>query len=147
MSSKRQQIVDAIETRMKTILTTGGYATNAGQRVYVWRTTPLADTELPALCLYDTTGEVNEDGGIIGKFSHRLDLSIEAIASGSTTRSVVRNMIADVFKALGTDEYFGGLVETTSSPSHDINLEQADKLIGAGIVKFSVTYRTNQWEI
>lgn len=145
--SKRQQIVDAIETRMKTILTANGYATNAGQHVYVWPTTARADSELPALLIFDTTAEINEDGGIIGKFQHTLEINIVAEASGSTSRTVVRSMIADIFKAIGTDEYFGGLVEVTSQPSHGINLEQGDKLYGAGIVRFSVTYRTNQWEI
>lgn len=145
--SKRQSIIDAIETRMKTILTTGGYQTNVGQRVSVWRITPFADTELPALCIYDTTAEINQDGGIIGQFTHTLGIHIEAIASGSATRADVRKMIADVFKAIGTDDSFGGLVEYTSSPSHEINLEQAEKAIGSGIIRFTVTYRTAQWEI
>lgn len=34
--SKRQRIVDAIKTRMATILTTGGYETNLGQNVREW---------------------------------------------------------------------------------------------------------------
>lgn len=143
----RQTIVDAIETRLKTILTTGGYATNAGQHVYVWRTTPLADAEYPALCIYDTTCAINTDGGIIGQHEHTLDISVEAIAAGSTTRSVVRSMMADVFKAIGTDDRFGGLVDMTIMQSHEINLEQGERVIGAGVVRFSVTYRTPQWQI
>src|SRR3990170_6560821 len=48
--SKRQQIVSALDTRLKTILTTGGYETNLGNNVKWWRQEPFADTESGISC-------------------------------------------------------------------------------------------------
>lgn len=99
MTIKRQDIVDAIETRMKTILTTGGYQTNVGQRVSVWPTTPMAETALSELAIYDHDAEVMETG-IIGQSRHELLVDIEVIIPGSDSRTDVRKALADINKAL-----------------------------------------------
>ena len=45
--SKRQRIVDAMKTRMATILTAGGYATNLGANVREWET-HIQQDDIPA---------------------------------------------------------------------------------------------------
>lgn len=142
--SIRQQIVDAIETRLKTILVTNGYQTNAGQKVFPWRLTVLGDADLPALCIYDTDCNIS-DVGTIGYFTHELQVDIEAIVTGSASRTDVRKMLEDIFKAIGVDRTWGNLAEHTEIQSHGINLEQAEKVIGAGQVRILITYRASLW--
>ena len=47
--SKRETVVQALDTLLETITTVGGYETNAGSNVYGWRDTPVDATMLPAL--------------------------------------------------------------------------------------------------
>ncbi len=144
--SKRQDIIDAIETRMKTILTSGGYATNVGQRVSVWPTTPMAETALSELAIYDHDAEVMETG-IIGQSRHELLVDIEVIIPGSDSRTDVRKALADINKALWSGLSLGGLCEPITILSNGINFEQAAKVLGAGIVKIRVPYYTAHGEI
>lgn len=142
--SLRQQIVDAIEARLRTITVANGYNTNAGQHVYVWRTVSLEDAELPALCVYDTDCAMAESGSI-GYMTHELQVVIDAIVSGSASRTEVRKLMEDVFRAIGVDRTWGALAEHTEIQSHGINLEQAERLIGAGQVRLLITYRAPLW--
>ncbi|RQW89937.1 MAG: hypothetical protein EHM79_02200 [Geobacter sp.] len=145
--SKRQQIVDAIETRMKTILTTGGYATNAGRNVFDWRITPIPETELPAICIYDGDCAIDYEETPVGLQGHFLIVDLVSDAKGSAARADVRKINADVVKAIGTDLTWGGLAVDTDLISHGLNMEQGDKPIGAGIVRIKIYYRTPLWEL
>lgn len=145
--SKRQQIVDAIETRMKTILTTGGYATNAGQHVFVWRKTPIPETELPSICIYDGECQIYYEETPVGLQGHFLTVELVADAKGAAAQVDVRKINADVVKSIGTDPTWGGLAIDTDLISHGINMEQGDKPIGAGVVQIKISYRTPLWEL
>lgn len=139
--SNRQQIIDAIETRLKTILTTGGYATNAGQHVYVWRTTPLADADLPALLVSDTGVTKNMDVSTLDTDYWDLLVDIEAATTGSSSREVMRSILADVRKAVKVDLTWGGLALHTAFESADIALEQGEKLTGGNMTRLRIIFQ------
>lgn len=144
--SKRQQIIDALETRMKTILTTGGYQTNVGQRVSVWPTVPMAEASASELSIFDHDAEVMETG-IIGQSRHELLVDIMVEIPGSDSRADVRKALADINKALWSGLTLGGLCEPITILSNGITFEQGAKVIGAGIVKIRVPYYTAHGEI
>ena len=144
--NKRQQIVDAIETRMKTIRTTNGYATNAGAHVFTWIRTQVPETEMPAISIYDGDCPIDYDNAPLNFPHHLLDVALVAEAKGSTAQVDVRKIIADIVKAIGADLTWGGLAIDTDLISHGINMEQGDKPAGAGIVQIRITYRTPLWE-
>ncbi|MHC1697778.1 MAG: hypothetical protein AB9919_06920 [Geobacteraceae bacterium] len=144
--SKRQSIVNAIETRMKTILTTNGYATNAGQHVFVWRTTDIPETEMPSICIYDSDCPIDYENTPVGLQGHRLTVDLVGDAKGASAQVEVRKINADLLKAIGTDPTWGGLAIDTDLISHGINIEQGDKKIGAGVVRVEIPYRTPLWE-
>jgi len=146
MSNKRQSIVDAIEGRMKTILTDNGYATNAGRNVFDWRITQIPDTELSAISIYDGDCTIDYEETPVGLQGHFLIVDLVSDAKGSAARSDVRKINADVVKAIGTDLTWGGLAIDTDLISHGLNMEQGDKSIGAGIVRIKIHYRTPLWE-
>lgn len=141
MSSVRQQIIDAVETRLKTITTANGYATQIGSKVYVWRKSPLANTELPAVLVQDMAAQVDEE--IIGQFTHRLAVRCAVFTSSATSPAQARAALNDLVTALFTDPFWSGLAEGgTTVASHDIMVEHDNNLVCAASVDIDIVYRT-----
>ena len=95
MSSSRQQIVDALAARLATITKVGGYQTDAGANVFVWRKYQLMPAECPALLLQDTELTTNYNT-VIGLSEKRLTCEIVAVVHGE--HAFVRH---DVLRDLG----------------------------------------------
>ena len=143
--SIRQQIIDAIDARFKTIKTTGGYKTNIGNNVYDWLERDLADTELDALIYRDKSNGKNASSQKIFDNKVRLEIEVKTKSAGATAEQV-RMMIEDVYKVIGTDETWGGLAQKTNPSQDNINLEQADKIVGSGTIIVDIEYRTAKWQ-
>lgn len=143
--SIRQQIIDAIDTRLKTILVVNGYKTNAGQHVYEWRETPLDESLLPAIVYRD----VNCDNSFMatGVHFHKMNMEIEVVcAAGTTTPAGAREIIADVVKAIGTDIEWGNLAINTYPGIDEMQVEQNDKKIAGILMRFEIHFRTKEWD-
>lgn len=164
MPSRWQNIVTAVDTQMKTILTTNGYQTNLGQHVVVWRAAPIEEGETSFLNIRDLW-EVKADDVIKG--SNNLDnwflvFELEIVAApGSTTPETVRKGVADVHKAIGaaaatkwgiTGTNGAGLVETYLGvpeglqPAVKINVEHAERKISGAAIYFFVHYRNIRYQ-
>ncbi len=144
--SKRQDIIDALDTRLRTILTAGGYETDLGSNVFEWRATALQESELPGLIYRDISCEpVENTASLYQEFFLNIEVEIITV-SGSTTASQIRKMIADVYKAIGTDDKWGGLALGTFSDGDEMNIEQAEKIIGGATVSFHVHFATVEWD-
>lgn len=142
--SIRQQIMAALDTRLKTIKTTGGYKTNAGQNVFDWLDRDLADTELDAIIYRDRTDDLTPLS--TRKFENRVTVEIEAKtkqAAGTARR--LREIIEDIYKAIGTDETFSGLARSTRPEREEIDITQQDKISGAATLSISIVYETTKW--
>lgn len=139
--STRQSIITAIENRMKTILTANGYQTNAGQRVYTWRTTPLADNELPALLIYDRDVTKNMAISTLDTDYYDLAVDIEVATAGSGSREFLRAAMDDVRMAVKAGPGWSGLALHTAFEAADMNLEQAEKLTGGNVVRLRITHQ------
>jgi len=68
-TNKWQLIITAILTKLRTIKTTAGYETNAGNYVFEWRPNPLEEGELPGIILRDT---FPEEVITVGAHDHKL---------------------------------------------------------------------------
>lgn len=142
--STRQDIVDAIDTRLKTIKTTAGYKTNAGNNVFDWLDRDLADSELDAI-IYRDKSSVMDMSDFDSKMSSVI-VEIEVkTKSTTTTAAQVRKMIEDVYKAIGTDETWGGLALQTMPKTDDINVQQSDKITGSGTIMIEIQYESAKW--
>ena len=140
----RQQIMDALKTRLKTITTTNGYQTDLGKNVFEWRSSALNSGELPAAIYRDTACETEEQ---ISAHQHNLSIEVEVIAaSGAGTAVEVRQLIADVAKAVGSDITFGGLATNTIPLGDESASEQDEKKIGGALIHFAVSFRTKEWD-
>lgn len=141
MSSKRQQIVDAVETRLKTIKTANGYTTNLGDKVFTWKPSPISsDNDLPCITIRDTANQ--RDSGTTAMWRWRLTLEIEiACSSGTTTDDTLRKMLEDVYKAIGTDPLFGGLAALSTEANEDrMEIFKEEKTFGGATVEIVIPY-------
>ena len=140
--SKRQQIMTAIDTRLKLITVTNGYETNAGNNVYEFWDVALEDDELPAIIWRDGA----EDSDLLVNTTQDRTLTVELILQtlGATAPAILRKLIADVEKAILVDNTWGGLVIFTSVMNviDTFDVEHKDRRIGACRTRFTVLYRT-----
>lgn len=146
MGNTRATIISAIKTRMQSILTTGGYQTNLGSHVYVWRTVPIVQDETPALVIRDTIDEVidlTEGSGYSMPSQHQLRVELEVVVSDTTaTIGTVRDCYEDVMQAIGTDETWSNNALRTVELSNEMVTDQERDTIGGIIINLRVDYRT-----
>jgi hypothetical protein len=146
MSLKWKQNIDALETRLKTILTTGGYYTNAGNYVYVWRSTTFEVAEMPGLNIRDLNDAVREEftGNPNLFVVHELNVEIDIITSSAVS---LRQAIADVLKAINTDRTLGELADDIEYNSAAILTdEQNENIVKGGRISINIIYRTDKFE-
>lgn len=148
MSIKRQGIVDAIEARLKTINVAGGYHTELGQNVFVWRRAPLAEAELPAAIVYDRETSLRDvaQKGATPLAIYEMEVEIHVVAGGDAVPSAIRQLAADVYKAIGTDDTFGGLALFTTPSGDTMYLEHQGEVVADAAIRFAVRYRTDLYK-
>lgn len=142
--SVRQQIVDAIKTRLQQILLGNGYQTDVGKHVFRHEPMMIDDDDLPALIYRATTGDSR---AVTGYHMHTLELEIVAVMDGRASDDTVREIMADVLKAIGTDPTWGGLAINTTPRGNDIQTDPANGKITASVQRFAIAYRTAEWAI
>src|SRR4030067_3246140 len=109
--SIRQQIINAVDTRLKTIKIINGYETDAGLNVFHYKENPFEQDKF--LCIeYRDVNDYPEDLSF-GLFLHTITLEIRAYANGITIDKTARKLKADIEKAINTDLTWGGLAEDT----------------------------------
>jgi len=136
----RQQLMDAVNTQLKTILTANGYNSQLGRNVFEWREASLEGDELPGIVYRDR----EEAAAVtIGAHEHRLVLEVVVMLSGEEAPTLVRQMIADVITCIGTDRQWSTLAEDTA-PFNDeeIEIEHGGKKYAGISLKFVITYQT-----
>ncbi len=149
MAIKKEQIVQAVKTRLETITTANGYHTNLGSNIYEWKQNPHNETDVLAAVIRDTDcEEVNIlDQSSSGIHTKILSMEIEIIAASSTVPAVLRQAEADVNKAIGTDTTFGGLaIDTTPVNSIPLYPNQNEKRIAGLQRTVEIHFRTVAWQ-
>lgn len=134
--SIRQQLISAIDTRLKTILVANGYETNAGQNVFAWRDTALEAAELDAILYRDRT-ESRTPG--VGVYEFTLPVEIQIV---STSASQVRKILADLEVAIFVDESWGEIALNTELETDEMEIEQKETLFVAAGIIMPIEYRT-----
>lgn len=148
MSIKRQDIVDAIRTRLETVTTSGGYHTDLGNNVYVWRRAPFQDHELPAVNILDRETILQRESykGSLALATYALKIEIMVIAAGEIPAEDIREMAADIYKAFGSDDTFGGLAIMTNPTGDEMYLEHEGEIVADAVLRFDIIYRTNRYQ-
>jgi len=145
-NTKRQQIMDAVKTRLQGITVANGYDFNLGSHVFEWRTTTLNDNEIPGIVFRDVQN-VKIEGGPVAYFRWGLNIEIDIITQGGTSIADIRKMLGDVYKAIGTDHSWGGLAILTEQPNNDeIQSEQQERKITGVSIRLQIIYDSPLWE-
>ena len=97
MMSIREKLVGLVVTRLQTIRVSNGFNTDAGQRVFLWRTVPVGQSDLPAIVVRDRRAETS----LVGRKQHVHRITFEADLYAGPGN--VRALLADVQKVLSQD--------------------------------------------
>lgn len=141
MSILRQDIVDAMKTRFLTIATTGYHNTLSGKvHIYYGKTTSTGT-------LVDITdGEERYEqmaGGAV--WDRRMTVTIGIKTDASTSDTVARQLIEDIWKSIGTDVTWSGKAIDTTPVSSNIEVEHEENRIAGATITVEVLYRTGAW--
>ena len=145
-ASLRQQIVSAIITQMKTISTVNGYNSNLGTNVFDWKTSAWEAQEMPGISVEDgleitTPYTLGNPANTQGTCWNELKIELRiAIQSGTTSAAVLRECIADVVKAIGTNFTFGLQNTYTLQDKTESLLIQDKNVLGGARVGFTIKY-------
>ena len=149
MAITKDTIINDIKTTMETILVANGYHTDVGQKVWEGRDTVFKENEVPALNIKeieDTTQDV-EMQGAYNVFEQIMQIEIEMVTNGASTTSEIREIEADVDKAIGTNQTWSGNAIKTDSVTTVVNYadQNENKVIGKTRI-INVHYRKTAWE-
>jgi hypothetical protein len=150
--SARETILGKVKTRMQTILTTNGYQTNAGSKVFVWKTDKFHEEEMPGINITDPylVALPESTEGNYNKQTFELAVEIEGrCASGSTSIATARKLIADINKAVGTDlTWDGNAIHTVKSEGRndELDVDETGMFLGGVLVRISILFRTTAWQ-
>lgn len=151
MSTIRQQIVEALITRIEGIQTSASYLTNLGDVVilnaYKGGDALAVDQTLAAIiremgCV-QMAGMASENFGTL-----ELEVSIVATAiEDDNPQDTARDAHADLVTAIGTDKTFDGLVDDTVLNSAEFNTVKKGKNASTIIQKMKMNFRTQRWDL
>lgn len=140
MDSIRQQIIDAIDSRLKTITMQNGYNSDIGNNVFYWRAENYGKEELP-LMEYRDIACATRRKGLLEENTITVEVEV-ATAAGTTTAREIKSMIADTRKAIQIDTTWGKLAANTRCTGDEIAIEQKEKIIGGAKITFEIDFRT-----
>jgi len=144
MPIKRQTIINAVKTRLQTILTAGGYYTNLGSHVDELRVTVYQQSELPAVSIVET-GNENLNELASNWIDQYLNIEFHITVSGNSSAADIRKAIYDVLKAIGTDDTWSGNAIQTHYVNDELKKAGGEILSASAIVRIKIKYRTNIW--
>ena len=137
----RQQIIDAVAARFATILTSGGYQTDIGARVTQWNVKSIDERSVRGIDIMDVEEETTDQ--VTRHQDHTLTMwAVVHAKESDSTASYLRNAIADVWRAIGTDRRWSTLARDTLPIKSEMLFNQAGQLNGAARIQFKILYRT-----
>lgn len=148
----RQQIINALDARLKTITVANGYLTNIGSNVEAWEVAPAEQSELPRVEYRDEDVESSQGDGVPeGLHAHRLKITVEVINKGDTALTEIRKQESDLHKSIGVEAgatglRWGGVATFTEPGRSRIIVDQSEIKAGTLVFEFFINYRTLAWD-
>lgn len=146
---KRADIITAMQTRFQAIRTTDPvpYHTDLGLHVFAGKTMPFDENEVPGISIMDVGRQlldekIDQTGNVQ---DHLLECEIKLECAGGTALATLRQMIADVYRAIAIDDKWGGLAHQTLDGGDRLDVDQEDRKIGGAIITVFVHYRTTRF--
>ncbi len=147
MSIRHQDIIDRTKTRLQGIKKTAGYYTDAGSYVEEWRDVPLTDLTMH-LNVKDGPETIDSVGaaGPLGVWNRTLHVRVicecAKPADGTDAFDLLGKLVADVVKAVGVDQTWGGIALYTEIDQGKPEMQQTERKIAAQTITLAIYYRT-----
>jgi hypothetical protein len=145
MSSKRQQIIDAIIARMQGISIANGYGSDLGASVHDFETN-FDDEDLPALSICDTVTEnslINDQPTATNQID-KMPVQLRIFCKSGTRAAQLRTMISDVNRAIKIDPRWENLAMFSLPKRSGIILSEEAFQIGGAAVEIEIhIFNTN----
>lgn len=139
--SKDATIMAALKTRLETIRTTNGYASNIGGNVLIWPLSPISPASLPAIMVSDT--DIDHDNGqVMGMSRNTMTVDIVVVLTGSASLSDARVARADLKKCLHGYETAGGLCNRLTLTKSKMEMKQFEEMIAGVTAQLLIEYDT-----
>lgn len=143
--SKRQSIIDAVITRLKTIAAGATYSTSMGSHVRDWKVTTWDQSEIPGVMVHDVSEDV--EAGTTREHVKTMHLEIDAVVkNGTTTGAEMREALADLETCVKADETWGGLASRTVYRSNKFALMQEDATVAMVQMVLDIEYRILRYD-
>jgi hypothetical protein len=147
----RQTIIDAVDYRLKTILTANGYNTDIGENARPWIDEPAEQAELPRVEYRDTDVDINIENEPDNVHTCKLAITGEVIMSGATAIEEARKAETDLLQAIYIEAgpesgRWGGVALKTDPPKTKVIIKQTAEKNVAIDFSFDITYRTLTWD-
>lgn len=147
MSSKRQQIVDAVKTRFAAITVANGYQTDIGLKQTEWHPTAKDAADRPGHDVRDALEEADTEKRNSALYERQLQITVIAeIAEVDATAANARKALADMITAVGKDPKWGGLANYTLPVDEEVTVDDEAQRVGAARLIFDVVYNRKPWE-
>lgn len=145
----RDQIMLAVENRLRDILQINGYNTNLGSNVFPWELADIPDTSRPAVTCRDVSREIIQH---VASHMHKLTIELEMfpLSTDAAPADSIRLFIQDVVNAIGTDTTWGGLAITAHVIGDafivtDPLTSPPAPAIKSGMITMVITYRGEEF--
>lgn len=148
MSNIRQTILLALEDRLQTITVANGYATNIGAEVFLWRTSPAREDEMPCLLVYDKTLDRKYDGAANTRVENQINIAVVVCAAQNENGlQQARTYEADVVKCLGDWDLNPELAEWLYIPKTELVNEEHNLSYWAVLLTVVIEYDSDYNQI
>jgi hypothetical protein len=115
--------------------------------VTVWQADPFEPGD-EGLDIRDMGGPIEQT--LANIHQQELKFEVDVVTHGDTTPENLRKMIADVYQAIGVGRYWNdgsqNLARNTMLNDDSMTVQQHTKKVGGATIKFTVIYRTNEFD-
>lgn len=147
MAIKRQNIVNQLKSQLQNITVANGYYTNLGDNVKLFSVIPVEENELPCVVIFDKMNNFASESftNSANIFYQSLEVVLNIVCGGNTVDTVARQLIIDVYKAIGSDTTLGGYAIDIIPINDELDIEQESKLIASIKINLNILYRTERF--
>jgi hypothetical protein len=141
----RQILIDKLKTVLQTILKTGGYYTNLGQKVEDGRTKSYFKGTAAAINIRDTGDDSSLDAEDESLEAHQLAIELKLLFKAALSAEEARKGISDVKKAvamLESDADWNALVDRIRPAGDQMDLNEDEDKIAGVTVNLVIEYTT-----
>lgn len=140
MSVRRQDIVTAITTRFAAIATPTYHNTLSGKVFSFFGKTAVPETIVDVRDVSETVEELSNS-----VWDRRMTIEIHVEVTGGTSEVSGRELIEDIYKAIGTDRTWSGYAADTVAISDELETDQEERRVTGAKVTIEILYRTSAW--